>query len=73
MVQAIMVYIRTFVINARRESLSLLSAKNKKGVFPRVTSNHFGIKVGQPPTKADIMERIAATQRQKGTGPSVVF
>ena len=38
---------RAFVVNARKESLYFLSAKNKKRPLLRATSG-FGIKVGQP-------------------------
>ena len=46
-VQAIMVHIRTFVLNARKDTLSLFLSRNKKNVFLRAIGNHFEI-VGQP-------------------------
>lgn len=46
-VQAITVHIRTFVLNARKDILSLFLSRNKKNVFLRAIGNHFEI-IGQP-------------------------
>lgn len=36
-------HIKTFVMNAKKDTFSLFPAKNKKSVFLRTSGNHFGV------------------------------
>lgn len=65
--------ISDFVVKAGKESLCLLSEKNKKRPFLRAISNHLRIKVGQRKKKNWHLERRAVTQRRNVLGSSILF